>query len=176
MTEIYTMYDSAYWNPEMLNADAIAGYIGGPYVLNTWSQEDWKAAESKPRLPIWVPNPNSGPVQAESDLGSILTVIYHYGMPKNQVIALDLETSQADKDYVEYVALGLRFYGYGCIGYGSLNTINNAVPPYLWKWSADWTNEAHLDEGMQATQWTSGQIYDQSQITQALMDCLLWLV
>lgn len=170
-----TMNDAATFTPAMLGASAVAGYFGGPNAFRAWTDEEWRATGTTPKLPIWVPAPAATAEQARNDdLFKILSLCLHYDVPRGQAIAFDLETSKADLAYMQEMGNSLRYFGFGCVGYGSLSTITGAVPPYLWKWDADWTGSPHLTPGMVATQWTSGQAFDQSVISQDLFNILVW--
>lgn len=173
----FTMTDAAFFTPGMLSgANAVAGYIGGPNAAHVWADSNWQATGTVPKLPIWVPAASASVAQARSEVIEILNIILHYHIPRPQTIAFDLETSEADFSYMTSMADFLRFFGYGCMAYGSLDTITKAVPPYLWKWSASWTGSPHLDsgEGIVATQWVNGTQFDTSEITQELMNTLVW--
>lgn len=172
----YTMNDAAFFNTDMLGAQVIAGYIGGSNADNTWSDANWSSVGTKPKLPIWVPAPAATAADARSEVLAILSIILHHRMPPGQVIAFDLETSGDDYSYIQEMAGCLVFFNnYGTLAYGSRSTIQNAVPGSIWKWDADWDNGgAHLTPGMEATQWTNGTTFDQSLISQALYDRLLW--
>ena len=171
----YKMTDGAYFSPAMLDgAQAVACYLGGANAFRTWTFAELTAAAHLPRLPIWVPPAAASATQATTDLYAILGAMLHYGIPRGQTIAFDLEMSKADVTYMTQIAHDLHFFGYGAIGYGSLSTITAAVPSYLWKWDADWTGQPHLTEGMQATQWTDGARFDTSEISEELYATLLW--
>lgn len=172
----YKMTDAAYYSPSMLDngTEAVACYIGGEFAVHVWPYNALVTVQHYPRLPIWVPRSDATGSEASQDLNALLDDILHYGFPRGQTIAFDLETSRADVDYMAEVAKGLQFFGYGAIGYGSLSTINDAVPNYLWKWAADWTDVPHLIPGMEATQWTNGKQFDTSEISEDLYNTLLW--
>jgi hypothetical protein len=173
----YTMTDAAYFSAGMLSgANAVAGYIGGPNAAHVWADSDWQATGTVPKLPIWVPAASASDAQARSEVIQILDVCLHYEIPRPQTIAFDLETSEADFGYMTAMADFLKFFGYGCMAYGSLDSITTAVSPYLWKWSASWTGSPHLDSGeaIVATQWANNSEFDTSEITQELMNTLVW--
>ena len=175
------MADILMWDAAVLPAalpsgySAAAGYIGGENAYRTWTDADWARVKGLRKLPIWVPPAAGTEAEARRDIISILNIILHYRIPRNSPIALDLETSQADSTYVAALADFLQFYGYGTIAYGSLATIETAAaaPPYIWRWTADWTGSPHLDAGAQATQYVSTAAYDSSVITPELYD-VLW--
>jgi hypothetical protein len=171
-----TMTDAATFTPAMLEgAAAVAGYFGGPNAYRAWTDNEWKATGTTPKLPIWVPKPSATASDARNtDIWQILSQCLHYQVPRGTAIAFDLETSQADVSYMEEMNACLQYFGFGIIGYGSLSTINNAVPSYIWKWDADWTGVAHLTPGMAATQWTNGQQFDTSEISPQLAAILTW--
>lgn len=170
----YTMSDAAYFSQGMLGSDAVAGYFGGPLAVRAWTLREWQEAGRKPKLPIWVPRSQATGANADADVLDILGCLLDYVVPRGQTVAFDLETSQADVSYMTRMAACLQFFGYGTLVYGSLSAIPGDAPGYLWRWDADWTGEAHLTPGMQATQWTSGTSYDQSEISEALYETLLW--
>jgi hypothetical protein len=169
------MTDAAFFTPGMLSgAQAVAGYIGGENVYHTWSDADWASTGSMPKLPVWVPPKAGTATQARADVMTIMSIALHYHIPRGSPFAFDLETSQADVSYMAEMWPCLSFFGYGCVVYGSLSTLSSAAPPNLWRWDADWTGTAHLTPGMAATQWTNGQQWDTSEISQELADILTW--
>jgi hypothetical protein len=172
-----TMSDAAYYTPQMRTGfSAVAGYWGGPDAAHTWSAQDWEACQSPGlgRLPIWVPSPSASQAEAAADIDTIVNIILNWRVPKGLTIAFDLETSKADLAYMTQISGDLQWLGYGCMAYGSLSTITQAAPAYLWKWDADWTNIPHLTPGMAATQWTNGTAFDQSVISEELAETLNW--
>lgn len=176
---VYTMNDAENFSVSMLDADIMAGYLGGPNAAGKpWTDPNWLACGSKPKLPIWVPAPAATWQEARSvDCWQILSAALHYRWPSGTVVAFDLETSKADYSYIAEMAACLEFFnGFGTLAYGSLSTITDAVPGGIWKWSASWDATPHLDMGfaIHATQWTNGPVFDRNLVDQVLYDRILW--
>lgn len=175
----YKMSDAAFFNAEMLDGfDVCAVYIGGESAYHVWTDAEVAATGDKPKLPIYVPAPNSTAAEARyTDIYRIVDKIIHYDIPAGQVFAFDLETSKADFSYMQEMAQCLQNLGFGTLVYASKSVIGGAAPAYLWKWDADWTETPHLNSGSMATQWTNevaGKPFDQSEISADLMERIHW--
>lgn len=163
---MFTMNDAAHFSPAMLNCDVVAGYLGGNFANHVWTDDEWNGCAGRHILPIWVPSPAETAPNARTEVLQILDRCIHLGIESGQTIAFDLETSTADVAYMQEMAACLRTVGYGTLVYGSLSTIANQAPAYIWRWSADWTGVPHLIGA--ATQWINeqpGKPYDQSVIS-----------
>ena len=142
--------------------DAAAGYIGGdtPHV---WTRTEWDRLGKTPKLPIWVrsdPASSTGRADALAALGQL----QHIGAPPGCTVALDLETAIAP-GFVTAFGIVMRFFGYHVWVYGSRSTVFSN-PPLDGYWVADYTNIPHFaaGNGVRATQWEEGTIFDPSVI------------
>lgn len=145
--------------------DAAAGYIGGdtPHV---WTKSEWARLGQTAKLPVWVrsnpPSGTQGAAQGTADAFAALERLHAIGVPRGSTVALDLETA------VSPVLVGafhdvMRWAGFYVWVYGSRSTVF-ANPVCDGYWVADYTHVPHMAAGknVRATQWTDGQVFDQS--------------
>lgn len=136
----------------------VAGYLGGPNALNTWSQADWARFEANRKLPIWVAG-----LDGTGEAWTALQALYALGVPSGTYTALDMET-RIDKTYVEAYGAVLNWAGFKVFVYGSANTVfgNPSLNGY---WVADYAGTGpFMFSGARLTQYASNAQYDSSTV------------
>jgi hypothetical protein len=141
---------------------AIAGYIGRdgrtPHV---WTRAEWDRFTGMRKLPIWVPGPGAS---ASADAWAIAEELYKLGVKRGNAVAVDLEEAVAP-GYLRQLHNRLNFLDYVLWVYGQASTIFGN-PPCDGYWVADWTGNPHEypHDNVRATQYTSGNAYDSSEV------------
>jgi hypothetical protein len=127
-----------------------AGYIGGdtPYV---WTREDWDRQPARYRLPIFTRSNLGG--DPETDVAAAEAKLAELGAPPGRMVAWDGETAQLGAYLTRVQDIITR----PVLDYGSLSAVLRNPRTRGGRWSADWTDVAHIDADpyVVGTQWAS---------------------
>lgn len=158
------------------NPGIIAGYIGGPTALHTWSPQlfnkYFNANHAYRFLPIWVDSQCSYIDGYTSGTAAVIKAA-QYGwapnMPDNQRrwIAVDAETNTNYK-YYYYCARAIWDAGFRMLDYRSLSTQGPVASSLLW--AADWTNVKPTSIPWAGQQYEAGTNWDLNVFTQEVLD------
>lgn len=138
-------WDAAYPPTTPPNTEGVAGYIGGG-TPNVWTDQEWADSMARSsaqfKLPIFVrvPPTTRDPV-VEANFSADWAEAH--GQPHGTLIALDYETSTV-QSYLAAFDDQIVKRGYFCTVYGSLSTVKTLPAPSGGRWTAHWTNTAHV--------------------------------
>ena len=168
-------WDAAFPDGVTVNTEGVAGYIGGG-TPNIWTDQAWADSMARSsaqfKLPIFVrvPPTTRDPV-VEANFSADWAEAH--GQPHGTLIALDYETSTVQSYLAAYDAQIVK-RGYLCVVYGSLSTVKTLPAPSGGRWTAHWTNTAHVCPEATMTQYggdNAGAAYD---IDLALDSPIFW--
>lgn len=155
-----TMGDAAYAaNLDGTSFNAVGGYLVSPNAAHPWTTADWEGVPG-PKLPIWVKEEGgNGADEGEEALRQLFAMNV-----KPCYIAVDME-EMVDKTYCENFYKVCNNTGYKVLIYGSASTVFQN-PQCNGYWVADYIYEPFMynHPGTRATQWTDGELYDQSTV------------
>lgn len=137
-------------------------YMGGdtPHV---WTQDEVKRFGKYRKLPIYVRSNPTGRNPVD-DAMTVLQWLYHFRVPRGQVVALDLEGA-VNKPYVSGFGNVLRFFGYKVWPYGEISTIFGN-PPEDGYWVAHYDNKRRMvhHPNVRAKQYKTGPSWTTSMV------------
>lgn len=137
----------------------VAGYLGGPQALNTWTPADWARFPHNRKLAIWV-----GGDDGHTDALTALEALHRLRVPRGSVVVADMET-RVSAAFLARFSAPLWHFGYRVWVYGSASTVflNPALDGY---WVADYTGTPHMyrHPKVRATQYEAGPGFDSSLI------------
>lgn len=158
------------------NAQIIAGYIGGPTALHTWSPQLFNKYFNQNHayrfLSIWVDSQCSYPSGGESGKAAVAAAL-KYGwaadMPGDQRrwIAVDAETN-TNYTYYSQCATAIWNGGFRMLAYRSLSSQGPVSDDLLW--AADWTNNRPASIPWAGQQYAAGVTWDQSVFTDSVFN------
>jgi hypothetical protein len=137
--------------------EAVAGYLAAPEAAHAWSEQDWHGIPG-PKLPIWEAG-YSGRTEAESCLAQLEAL-----GAKECYVALAMETRK-DISYVSAFGAIMQHHDYRVLVTGSASSVFDN-PPLNGYWVEDYTYKPFMykHSSVRATQWTDGELYDQSTV------------
>lgn len=174
MTDTLVMADMSTIAP-LIESDGVTVlgfYIGGD-TPNVPLISAVKALGTEYLLPIYTRS-NPQQIAVETDAQAAIKHLGLIGAPKDTAVALDFEIS-VDATWVDDFNAILKAAGYLVMLYGTKSDVEQNPATSAGRWDADWTDEAHLNQGSTATQYASdeqaGRSYDLSLIA---ADAPLW--